>query len=221
MKHYSISALIVLFCINSLVATESTGQTQKESKQLLTRAIKTNLTIWPIKELYQLLRPDFKKQSKKETLTVEGTITFLSGLTAKGTTVYLFPLNDSCTTGVCFYGADAKTGVMKCLNPEATTDSKGRFMIRTGPLWKIANFFVVGMLAKQSGGGPLGLARAQIRSSVDDTLKALITGLRESSSGETPFVIIPVVEGKEVLNIPLRASRNRIKLGKITLGSLE
>jgi hypothetical protein len=221
MKHQSLSALIVLFCLASFLATQSAGQTQKEGKRLFTRAIKTSLTIWPLDDLYQLLRPDLKKQSKKETLIVEGTITFLSGHADKGTTVYVFPLNDSCTTGVCFYGADLKTGEMKCLNPEATTDSKGRFVIRTGPLWKITNFVVVGILGKMSGGGPMGLTRAQIQRSVDDTLKALITGLRESSSKETPFVIIPVVEGKEVLNIPLRASHNRIRLGKITLGSME
>lgn len=195
----------------------SSQLSQKPKRYLGDKAIKAT-TIWPMGELYELLRPKPKTLAREDTLTIEGILVQQNGSPWQGMTIQLFLVNDQGTAGIYFYGADMETGVMQSLNPESKSDSNGRFSIRTGPLWKIANFFVIGIPAERTGGG---FAETTIRGSVDDELKNFISGLDESEADYTPFAILPVMEGELVMKIPVDAAHNKINLGKIMVGILE
>jgi len=186
---------------------------QKPEKYFGNKAIKTT-TIWPLNEFFELLRPKPKTLVQKDTLTIEGIFVNQNGSPREGMTVQLFLINDQGTACPYFYGADMETGVLQSLNPESKSDSNGHFSIRTGPLWKIANFFVIGMTAKSTGGG---MAETTIMGSVDDELKNFISGLNESEADYETFGIIPVMEGELLMKIPLDVVHNKIDLGKITV----
>jgi len=184
----------------------------KPKKYFGNKAIKT-ITIWPINKFYELLRPKPKTLAKKDTLTIEGILVNQSGSRWKGMKVELFMINDQGTACTYFYGSDIKTGVIKSLNPESkSSDSTGHFLLETGPLWKIANFFIIGITAKSKGAG---FAETTIRGSVDSKLKSYITGLNESKADYRPFAIIPVMEGERLMKIPLDAAHKKINVGVI------
>ena len=190
-------------------------QSQEPKKYLGNNTIKTK-SIWPIRELYALLRPKIKTLDPKETLVVNGVLVQEDGSHLQGMTIRLFPVNDIGTAGIVFYGTDEVTSVVQCLNPESKSDSKGYFSIRTGPLWKIANFLVIGIYAEKSG-----LAETTIRSSVNDELKNIISSLDEKETDYKSFAIIPVMEGEFIMKIPIGVAHNKINLGKIVIGSID
>jgi hypothetical protein len=86
--------------------------------------------------------------------------------------------------------------------------------IKTGPLWEIANFLLIGIHKEPSG---FGLAETTIMNSVNDELKNFIIGLDEKKADYEPFAIIPVMEGEFIMKIPIDKSNNKINLSEIVV----